>query len=120
MEHLLIIETVCTGELYVTRFDLRAKIQSATNNPLDPFNVGDQEFHHRLLYAPGPEPARNKKDRVGVPTDDIPLACPYWLYLVAGLTYPSSSYRNISRQSNIDGARSLILVEANGQVTVCR
>lgn len=119
---LLIVEIHNTGELYITRFGLRAKIRSATHNRKDPNNTGEQKFWPKVSLAPGPKIATSIKDGKGIPTNDIPLSCPYWFHLVQGLQYPEDGIAaaQINRNSKIDKTRCLIRAEENGRVTICR
>lgn len=61
-------------------------------------------------------------DNTGIATEDIPLSCPYWYSLIAGIKYPDAEKEAaaMKRTSAMDGTKCSIRAKRNGWVIVLR
>lgn len=135
-----------TGEVYITRYGQRAQIRSATKDKSDEHRRAGQPYYAPVPRAVGPQGisfkeklrrSKNKQasspnyktnqsnyntDHVleGVPTEDIPLSCPYWYWLVEKLYYPEVGAAAVPVTSAVDGAECMAFIEANGRVCIIR
>lgn len=111
------IETKFNGEMYMTRFGQRAKIRSATG---DPIKNGGQVIWDSIPRAKGPQGEKLHTFLKGIRSQDIPLGCPYWNRLLIGLYYPDEGEVPYPRTSSIDHVPCLVYIESNGRVSIRR
>lgn len=131
------VETVHTGEIFITRFGQRAQIRSAYTDRKDPHRTAGQRYFPKLIEVKEDENGKNvqekavttahpsKKKRknknpmnpnMGIKTEDIPVRCPYWAKLVEDLVYPPTGHTTFTTNSTYDGVRVVIIMYADGRV----